>query len=100
MPAQIPIGSASSRPQRINKRMASQGLIAAIGRLVREMPRNPAVIEVEQELKAELASQSNTLDKQANKAPFDKKAYQRDLMRKRRADEKRRRQQESILTEK
>ena len=44
--------------------------------------------------------QSNTLDKQANKAPFDKKAYQRDLMRKRRADEKRRRQQESILTEK
>ena len=57
------------------------------------MPRNPAVIEVEQELKAELASQSNALDKQANKSPFDKKTYQRDLMRKRRAAKKRAEQQ-------
>ena len=59
-----------------------------LARLVREMPRNPVVIEVEQELKAALASQSNTLDKQANKPRFDKKTYQRDLMRKRRAADK------------
>lgn len=52
------------------------------------MPRNPMVIEVQETLKAALVSQSNTLDNQANKPPFDKKTYQRDLMRKRRATEK------------
>lgn len=67
--------------------MITQNLIAAVSRLVREMPRNPAVIEVEQELRAALASQSNGLDN-ANKPKFDKKTYQRDLMRKRRAAEK------------
>ncbi|MDB5584882.1 MAG: hypothetical protein JWR80_10058 [Bradyrhizobium sp.] len=71
--------------------MIPQDLIAAIGRLAREMPRNPAVIEVQETLKAALASHSNTLDNQANKPPFDKKAYQRELMKKRRAAEKARR---------
>lgn len=73
--------------------MIPQELIAAIGRLVRDMPRNPTVIEVNEALNRALASQSNTLDKSSNKAPFDKKTYQRDLMRKRRADEKRTKQQ-------
>lgn len=36
--------------------MTSQALIAAIGRLVREMPRNPAVIEVQEALKADLVA--------------------------------------------
>jgi hypothetical protein len=80
--------------------MIPQELIAAIGKLLRDMPRNPTAIEVGEALNRALASQSNrSLDK-ANKAPFDKKTYQRDLMRKRRAAEKRRRQQESTPAEK
>lgn len=78
--------------------MASQEHIAAVAKLVREMPRNPLVIDVERTLKADLDAryalalsnaQSNQLDAtKANKQPFDKKAYQRDLMRKRRAAKK------------
>jgi hypothetical protein len=68
--------------------MITQGLIAVVARLVREMPRNPGIIELQQELKAALEVQSNTLDKPTIKFPFDKKTYQRDLMRKRRAAEK------------
>lgn len=79
--------------------MIPQELIAAIGKLLREQPRNPTANEISEALNAALASQSNQPLDKANKAPFDKKTYQRDLMRRRRAAEKRRRQQESILTE-
>lgn len=72
-----------------------QELTALVAKLLRDMPRNPDIIALSQQFNSLLASQSNqTLDK-ANKTPFDKRAYQRDLMRKRRAAEKRRRQQES-----
>jgi hypothetical protein len=64
-----------------------QDLITAVARLVREMPRNPTVIEVDQALTAALATRSNALDK-SNKPRFDKQAYQRELMKKRRAAEK------------
>lgn len=73
--------------------MIPQELIAAVGKLLREQPRNPTAIEVSEALKAALEQQSNSVRQQANKAPFDKKAYQRDLMRKRRAEEKRKKQQ-------
>lgn len=70
-----------------------QELIAAVGKLLREQPRNPTAIEVSEALKAALEHQSNSVRQQSNKPPFDKKTYQRDLMRKRRADEKRKKQQ-------
>jgi hypothetical protein len=53
--------------------MIPQELVAAIARLMREMPRNPTAIEVNEALELALDAQSNqSLDK-ANKATFDKK---------------------------
>jgi hypothetical protein len=66
--------------------MASQDLIAAVARLVRNMPRNPDVIAVDEALKAELANAANRpVANAANKPRRDRNKYQRDLMRKRRA---------------
>lgn len=80
--------------------MTDSELRAVIARL-RRSTRNADVLDICDALEARLATaalasqatQSNTLDKPLDKAPFDKKTYQRDLMRKRRADEKRKKQQ-------
>lgn len=70
-------------------------LITAVARLLRAMPRNPDAIEIDEALKELLASQSNKLDSGPapgaaldSNARFDKKSYQRELMRKRRAKAK------------
>ena len=77
-------------------------LIDAVAALLRVMPRNPLAIEVSEALRDAVANRSNAdanglsnADAPANKsnakptrAPngtFDRTAYQRDLMRKRRA---------------
>lgn len=77
--------------------MTDSELRAVIERL-RRSTRNTDVLDICDALEARLATQalapqSNTLDKPSNKAPFDKKTYQRDLMRKRRAEDKRKKQQ-------
>lgn len=77
--------------------MTDTELRAVIARL-RRSTRNADVLDICDALEARLATaalapQSNPLDKPLDKAPFDKKTYQRDLMRKRRAEEKRKKQQ-------
>ena len=78
--------------------MTAPELRATIERL-RRSTRNADVLDICDALEARLATealdpQSNPPLDKANKPPFDKKTYQRDLMRKRRAAEKHRRQQE------
>ena len=78
--------------------MTDPELRAVIEKL-RRATRNTDVLDICDALEARLAMaalapQSNQpLDKPLAKAPFDKKTYQRDLMRKRRAAEKRAMQQ-------
>ena len=64
--------------------MISERLIKAISALARSpMARHPLVVEVESALQECLTAPSNSMSNKSN--GFDKRAYQREYMRRRRA---------------